>query len=87
MVLTDGVKQRLSIVIELGKTVFHYGFIPTVLYLGKTSVFTQAYFFKLFLNCTMCRTLKYSISGSQVCVVSGFKKGADPGMPELAITK
>lgn len=62
MVLTDGVKQRLSIVIELGKTVFHYGFIPTVLYLGNFSLyFTQAYFFKLFLNCTMCRTLKYSI--------------------------
>ncbi|XP_050301973.1 mitochondrial import receptor subunit TOM7 homolog [Anthonomus grandis grandis] len=34
MVLSDGVKQRLSIVIEMGKTVFHYGFIPTVLYLG-----------------------------------------------------
>ncbi|XP_044764195.1 mitochondrial import receptor subunit TOM7 homolog [Coccinella septempunctata] len=34
MVLSEGVKQRLSIVIELGKTVFHYGFIPTVLYLG-----------------------------------------------------
>ncbi|XP_019877928.1 mitochondrial import receptor subunit TOM7 homolog [Aethina tumida] len=34
MVLSEGVKQRLSVVIELGKTVFHYGFIPTVVYLG-----------------------------------------------------
>ncbi|KAL1501557.1 hypothetical protein ABEB36_006858 [Hypothenemus hampei] len=49
MGFSDGVKQRLAVVIELGKTVFHYGFIPTVLYLG-------------------------------------FKKGADPGMPELSIT-
>ncbi|XP_066153776.1 mitochondrial import receptor subunit TOM7 homolog [Euwallacea fornicatus] len=48
MVLTDGVKQRLSIVIELSKTVFHYAFIPTVLYLG-------------------------------------FKKGADPGMPDISV--
>ncbi|XP_060532898.1 mitochondrial import receptor subunit TOM7 homolog [Cylas formicarius] len=36
MALSEDVKQRLSIVIELGKTVFHYGFIPTVLYLGFT---------------------------------------------------
>lgn len=32
--LSDGAKQRLSIVINMGKTVFHIGFIPTVLYLG-----------------------------------------------------
>lgn len=34
--LSDGVKQRLSIVIGISKTVFHYGFIPTVLYLGQS---------------------------------------------------
>lgn len=34
--LSEGVKNRLSIVIEATKTVFHYGFIPTVLYLGFT---------------------------------------------------
>lgn len=33
--MSDGAKQRLSVVIELAKTAFHYGFIPTVLYLGK----------------------------------------------------
>ncbi|XP_064214245.1 translocase of outer mitochondrial membrane 7 homolog isoform X1 [Tribolium castaneum] len=48
MVLSDGAKQRLSLVIELTKTVFHYSFIPTVLYLG-------------------------------------FRKGADPGMPEISL--
>lgn len=32
--MSEGAKQRLSIVIDLAKTVFHYGFIPTVLYLG-----------------------------------------------------
>lgn len=32
--VSEDMKQRLSIVIELSKTVFHYGFIPTVLYLG-----------------------------------------------------
>ncbi|XP_068902379.1 mitochondrial import receptor subunit TOM7 homolog [Tenebrio molitor] len=49
MALSDGAKQRLSIVIEVTKTVFHYSFIPTVLYLG-------------------------------------FRKGADPGMPEFALS-
>lgn len=35
MGLSEGAKQRLSLVIEAAKAVFHYGFIPTVLYLGK----------------------------------------------------
>lgn len=35
--MSEGAKQRLTIVIDVAKTVFHYGFIPTVLYLGKTS--------------------------------------------------
>lgn len=34
MKLSPGTAQRLQTVIELGKTVFHWGFIPTVLYLG-----------------------------------------------------
>lgn len=32
--LSEGAKHRLSIVIGISKTVFHYAFIPTVLYLG-----------------------------------------------------
>lgn len=35
--MSEGAKQRLSIVIDLAKTAFHYGFIPTVLYLGKVN--------------------------------------------------
>ncbi|RZC34780.1 Tom7 domain containing protein [Asbolus verrucosus] len=50
MVISDGAKHRLALVIELTKTVFHYSFIPTVLYLG-------------------------------------FRKGADPGMPEITLSK
>lgn len=41
-------KRRLATVLALTKEVFHWGFIPTVLYLG-------------------------------------FKKGADPGMPDLSV--
>ena len=29
-------KKRLTAVVNLGKTIFHLGFIPTVLYLGTT---------------------------------------------------
>jgi import receptor subunit TOM7 len=68
MALSDGAKQRLSIVIEVTKTVFHYSFIPTVLYLGN-------YFFYIF---------KYS-QPNLIC--EGFRKGADPGMPEFALSK
>lgn len=35
MEMTEGAKHRLSVVVGVVKTVFHYGFIPTVLYLGK----------------------------------------------------
>lgn len=56
MGLSEGVKQRLSIVIDLGKTIFHYGFIPTVLYLGNFNRFCILYnyliIFLLFLGFT-----------------------------------
>lgn len=68
MVLSEGVKQRLSVVIELGKTVFHYGFIPTVVYLG-----TQILFNNYLVN--------------KFCSFLGFQKGADPGMPEITLSR
>lgn len=33
--MTGGARQRLTVVIDIAKTVFHFGFIPTVLYLGE----------------------------------------------------
>ena len=38
MSLSDGAKERLGVVFEVVKTVFHWGFIPTVLYLGKIKI-------------------------------------------------
>lgn len=35
MKLSPGSKERLGVVFDIIKTVFHVGFIPTVLYLGK----------------------------------------------------
>lgn len=35
MALSEQSKERLGMVFEVAKTVFHWGFIPTVLYLGK----------------------------------------------------
>ncbi|XP_030387541.1 mitochondrial import receptor subunit TOM7 homolog [Scaptodrosophila lebanonensis] len=34
MVLSDGVKERLGVVVSAVQTVFHWGFVPMVLYLG-----------------------------------------------------
>lgn len=35
MAMSEQSKERLGMVFEIVKTVLHYGFIPTVLYLGK----------------------------------------------------
>lgn len=35
MGLSPDAKERLGVVFEVVKTTFHWGFIPTVLYLGK----------------------------------------------------
>lgn len=35
MGLSPDAKERLGVVFEIAKTALHWGFIPTVLYLGK----------------------------------------------------
>lgn len=35
MVLSEGVKERLGVVVDIVQTTFHWGFVPMVLYLGK----------------------------------------------------
>lgn len=35
MGLSETSKERLGMIFEVAKTVFHWGFIPGVLYLGK----------------------------------------------------
>lgn len=34
--MSPGVKERLEVVYDIAKTTFHWGFIPMVLYLGKS---------------------------------------------------
>ncbi|KAI4495874.1 hypothetical protein M0802_008280 [Mischocyttarus mexicanus] len=34
MALSPSTKQKIAIVLDVSKVVFHWGFIPTVLYLG-----------------------------------------------------
>ncbi|XP_076756998.1 translocase of outer membrane 7 [Xylocopa sonorina] len=48
MAMNSSIKQKIAIVLNMSKVIFHWGFIPAILYLG-------------------------------------FRKGADPGMPQLAI--
>lgn len=35
MGLSPDAKERLGVVFEVTKTIFHWGFIPAVIYLGK----------------------------------------------------
>ena len=37
-------KKKLTAIVDLGKTVFHIGFIPTVLYLGISLPNTLQYY-------------------------------------------
>lgn len=67
--VSEGTKDRLSMVIEVGKTVFHYGWIPSILYIGKPL--------------RNHHDTEPNISPP----ITGFKTGADPGMPELSIFK
>lgn len=46
--VSEGTKQRLSIVIDLSKTAFHYAFIPTVLYLGTLQIQDVIMFYFIF---------------------------------------
>lgn len=39
MALSPDSKERLGTVFEIVKTVIHWGFIPTVLYLGKRKLY------------------------------------------------
>ncbi|XP_043513148.1 mitochondrial import receptor subunit TOM7 homolog [Frieseomelitta varia] len=48
MTMTPATKQKIAIILNVSKTVFHWGFIPAILFLG-------------------------------------FRKGADPGMPQLSL--
>lgn len=41
MVLSDGVKERLGVVVDIVQTTFHWGFVPMVLYLGNYSIHVQ----------------------------------------------
>jgi import receptor subunit TOM7 len=45
MALSEQSKERIGTVFEVAKTIFHWGFIPTVLYLGKIAIIK-----KVFLN-------------------------------------
>lgn len=47
MGLSPDAKERLGVVFEVVKTTFHWGFIPTVLYLGKFFLFDITLLFKL----------------------------------------
>lgn len=40
MSLSPDAKDRLAIVFTVARTAFHWGFIPTVLYLGKSFIYT-----------------------------------------------
>jgi len=32
--ISEGAKERINTVVSMAKTVFHWGFMPTVIYLG-----------------------------------------------------
>lgn len=73
MTLSPDAKERLGVVFSVVKTAFHWGFIPTVLYLGKHN-FT----FKFSMQS------KRDILTSTF-FYAGFKKGAESGHPPLSV--
>lgn len=83
MELSEGVKERLGVVVDAVQTTFHWGFVPLVLYLGKFHFFG-------FLPHTRCERRSTCILLLLSLInlyfrYSGFAKGAEPGMPPLSI--
>ena len=47
--LSPDTKKKLTAVVNFGKTIFHVGFIPTVLYLGIISFLIEFYKFRKYM--------------------------------------
>lgn len=88
--LSADTKRRLNSVVNVGKTIFHWGFIPTVLYLGKDLV---NHIVVIVPNFSMYPTMNFlSFSKNNVmthfpCLILGFRKGTEPGMPPITIMR
>lgn len=74
MGLSPDVKERLSVVFEVAKTAFHWGFIPTVIYLGN-SIEKGIHFY------SYITTKLFNLFNE----FAGFRKGAEGGHPPLTI--
>lgn len=77
MVLSDGVKERLGVVVDIVQTTFHWGFVPMVLYLGNYSIHVQK---------AAALSIDFVLTFIFLCFIHiGFSKGAEPGMPPLSL--
>lgn len=72
MTLSPDAKERLGVVFGVVKTAFHWGFIPTVLYLGK--------FFRF-----LVPSKREILTSTFFFHFAGFKKGAEHGHPPLSV--
>ena len=48
--LSPDTKRKLTAVVNVGKTIFHWSFIPTVLYLGKSEIGTFLATFRFYFH-------------------------------------
>lgn len=72
MAMSPSTKQKVAVIIEVTKTVFHWGFVPTILYLG--------WFLFHFLSFFQLNTFT-------IVEFIGFRRGADPGSPPLTLLR
>lgn len=78
MGLSPDAKERLAVVFEIAKTALHWGFIPAVLYLGK-SVGAWAHITSIF--CHLPQLIFFRLD------FIGFKKGPEMGQPPLSVLR
>lgn len=70
--LSEQAKERLGLVFDVAKTIFHIGFMPAVLYLGKYNNLTK--------NSEISKLINF------LCIIIlGFSKGAEAGMGPLSV--
>ena len=79
-------KKRIQKVLKVSKTVFHWGFIPLIIYLGRYSSHVFDFYAELAKFEPQILNFLSLFLKLHHCFV-GLKQGGEPGMPEPTLLR
>lgn len=85
--MNEDTKKRVRRVLNAGQTLFQWGFIPTILYLGREQWIYSNYnnIQPNFISAILIIVYFFFLSCLSAAV--GFKQGPDPQMPEFGLLR